>query len=119
MARLGIGRVHISWAVPWSRRPIIFKQGAPWTGNAAALSVPQLKACLALAEEATSAYGTMGKLSYKGVSMPAVAVKVAEGVAKGPKVHGGMTRRERAEQSHRLAGARIAALRSLIAAKGG
>ena len=119
MARLGIGRVHIAWAVPWSRRPIIFKQGAPWTKNAGALSTPQLKACLALARTATAAYGTMGKLQYKGVSMPAVAVKVAAGVAKGAKIHGGKTLRERAEERHALAGARIAALEALISARGG
>lgn len=119
MARTGIGRVHLSWAPPWSRRPIIFKQGAPWTGDAGKLSVPQLKACLSLAEAAYAAYGTRGKSRYKGVSMPSVAVKVAMAVSKGAGVHGGVTPAERRKAAHDAASASIAALRALIAAKGG
>lgn len=119
MARTGIGRVHLAWAPPWSKRPVIFKQGAPWTGDAGKLSVPQLKACLALAETAYNAYGTFGKQRYKGVSMPAVAVKVAAAVTKGAGVHGGVTPAERRRAAHEAATASIAALRALIAAKGG
>jgi hypothetical protein len=117
MARTGLPGVHISWAVPWSRRPVIFKRGAPWTGAASKLSVPQLKAALALAKAATAAYGTRGKIRYKGVSMPAVAVKVATTVSKGARVHGGKTIADRASEAHATAAASIAALEALLATK--
>lgn len=117
MTRTGLPGVHISWAVPWSRRPVIFKRGAPWTGAAAKLSVPQLKAALALAKTATAAYGTFGKLQYKGIAMPAVAVKVAIGVSKGAGVHGGKTPAVRRAERHEAARASIAALEALLTMK--
>jgi len=55
---------------------------------------------------------------YKGLNMPAIAVKVAGAVSKGPKVHGGKTVAERAAERHEAARSSIAALRALIAAKG-
>lgn len=122
MARLGIGRLHLTWSVPWARRPMTLKRGAPWTDNRTALSTAQLKADLALAE---AAYGVgltpaaMGKLPYKGKSMPAVAVLVADKVPKGEGTHGGRPRLERRRRSHDAAAASIAVLRSLIAARGG
>jgi len=110
----------VAKAVPWSRKqPFIVKSPPPWFRNRGALSAAQLKACIALAEAASASYGTKGKVPYKGVSMPAIAVAVAGKVAKGAKVHGGLTRAERAERSHAAAGASIAGLRSILAAKGG
>jgi hypothetical protein len=119
MARTGIPGVHVSFVVPWAlgkkaQRGYIFKTGAPWTKNVSALSLFQLRQCLKLAEAATAQYGTRGKLPYKGVSMPAVAVKIA------PKITGsvgGMSRADRAKARHEATSARIDALRALIAAK--
>lgn len=102
----------------WSRKPWILKTPPPWYRNRNALSGPQIKACLALAEAATAAYGTKGKTPYKGVSMPSVAVKVATAVPKGPGVHGGLSPDQRAARAHEAAAASIASLRSLLAAKG-
>lgn len=102
---------------PWSRKPWILKTPPPWYRNRNALSGPQLKACIALGRAATAAYGTMGKAPYKGVSMPAVAVEVAKTVPKGAKVHGGLSRRERAERAHAAAGASIASLEAILAGK--
>lgn len=124
MARTDIPGVIIASVPPWTlgakaARGYIFKKGPPWMANRGALSSPQLKACLALATAATGLYGTRGKLPYKGVSMPAVAVKVAGAVPKGVGVHGGMSRADRARARHEAAGASISALQSLIAAKGG
>ena len=124
MAKTGIPGIIIAHVPPWTlgkkaARGYIYKRGPPWMNNRAALSVPQLKACIALAEAAHAAYGTKGKLPYKGVMMPAVAVKVAETVPKGAKVHGGLTREERARLRHEAASASIATLKSLLAQKGG
>lgn len=124
MARTDIPGVIIASVPPWTlgrkaARGFIFKKAPPWMGNRAALSVPQLKANLALANVATEAYGTRGKEMYKGVAMPKVAVAVAKGVPKGPGVHGGVSPEERSRAAHEAAGASIASLRSLIAAKGG
>ena len=103
---------------PWSRKAWILKTPPPWFRNRNALSTPQIKACLALAEAATAAFGTRGKTMYKGVSMPSVAVKVASTVAKGASVHGGLSKEERARRTHEAATASIASLRSLLATKG-
>jgi hypothetical protein len=109
----------VAKAVPWSRKqPVILKSPPPWYKNRNALSAPQLKACLALARAATGAYGTRGKIPYKGVSMPAVAVKVAGAVPKGASVHGGLSRSDRASRAHSAAGASIAGLESLLTQKG-
>lgn len=102
----------------WSRKPWILKTPPPWYRNRNALSGPQIKACLALARAATAAYGTRGKTPYKGVSMPAVAVKVAMAVPKGPGVHGGLSPSARATRAHNAAAASIASLESILAAKG-
>lgn len=118
MARTPLG-VNVVFFPPWSKRPFGFRSPAPWQGNAAALSVPQLKACVALAEAASGAFGTRGKAVYKGRSMPAICLKVAAVVPSGPGVHGGIPPVERARMRHELAGKSISALRSLIAAKGG
>lgn len=116
------GRVITAAPVPWTlkRLPlgVILKGGPPWMANPAGLSLPQLKACLALARAATGLYGTKGKLPYKGVSMPAIAVRVAAAVSKGAKVHGGLTVAERARAAHEVAGTRISALESLLTQKG-
>jgi len=117
MAKTRIPGVHISFFPPWSRKLFGFKQGAPWTGDASKLSVPQLKACLSLATAANGAYGTTGKIRYKGKNMPAVAVEVAKKVSKGPGVHGGVTPSERRRLQHEAASSSIAALRALIEAK--
>jgi len=109
----------VAKGVPWSRKPWILKTPPPWYRNRGALSAPQLKACIALGTTATAAYGTRGKEMYKGVTMPAVAVKVAAGVPKGVKAHGGKSPAERAETRHAMAGASIAGLRTILAAKGG
>jgi len=109
----------VASAPPWSRKRWILKTPPPWFRNRNALSGPQLKACLALATAANAAYGTKGKTPYKGVSMPAVAVKVATTVPKGAKAHGGLSRDERATRAHETAAASIAGLRSILAAKGG
>jgi len=109
--------MQIYWSVPWSRKPITFRRGPPWMGNVANLSVPQLKACLALAEAAYGAFGKRGKVRYKGLNLPIVAVEVAKAVPKGAGVHGGKTRAERAREAHEAASASIEALRALISAK--
>lgn len=110
--------MQIYFSVPWSRKPITFRRGPPWMGNVANLSLPQLKACLALAEAAhTKGWGAFGKIRYKGVMMPAPAVKVAVTVPKGAKVHGGKTLEERRRERHEAAAASIEALRALITAK--
>ena len=124
MARTGIPGVIIAQVPPWTlgakaARGYIYKRGPPWLANVAALSVAQLKAAKALATVATGLFGTRGKLPYKGVSMPAIAVKVAAGVPKGVGVHGGMSPTDRARAKHEVASARIASLTALIAAKGG
>lgn len=120
MARTGIPGVIISFTVPWAlgkkaQRGYIFKRAAPWMANVSALSVYQLNQCLKLANAATGLYGTRGKLPYKGVSMPAVAVKVAPAIRGSV---GGMTRADRARLHHETAATRIAVLRALIEAKG-
>ena len=109
--------MQIYFSVPWARKPITFRRGPPWMGNVANLSLPQLKACLALAEAAHRAYGKFGKVRYKGVEMPAVAVEVAKAVPKGAGVHGGKTYEERRRERHEAAAASIEALRALITAK--
>ncbi len=107
--------MQIYFSVPWSRKPITFRRGPPWMGDSSQLSVPQLEACLALAEAAhTKAYGAFGKRRYKGLTLPAPAVIVATTVAKGAKVHGGKTIEERRRERHEAAAASIEALRSLI-----
>jgi hypothetical protein len=103
----------------WSRKEWILKTPPPWYRNRGALSGPQLKACIALATAATGAFGTRGKQQYKGVSMPAVAVKVATTVPKGPKAHGGLSRQERADRNHASAATSIDGLRSILAQRGG
>lgn len=117
MARTQIPGVHISFFPPWSRKLFGFKRGAPWTGDASKLSVPQLKACLSLATAATNAYGTTGKIRYKGKNMPAIAVEVAKAVSKGAGVHGGLKPSERRRLQHEAASSSIAALKALIEAK--
>jgi len=109
----------VAKGVPWSRKAWILKSPPAWYRNRAALSGPQLKACLALAGAATAAYGTKGKTPYKGVSMPSIAVKVAVGVPKGEKAHGGLSRAERSTRAHEAAATSIAGLRTLLAARGG
>jgi len=121
MAKTRFFGIHVCFAPPWAykkRAGVYLRRPAPWVGNVAALSVPQLKACIALAEAAYAAYGKRGKAPYKGVSMPIVAVEVAKAVPKGRKVHGGLTREERSRIAHEAASARIAALRALLEAKG-
>lgn len=109
----------VAKGAPWSRKRWIMKSPPPWYRNRGALSAAQLKADLALATAATAAYGTKGKTPYKGVSMPAVAVKVAIAVPKGEKVHGGLSRAERSTRAHEASSTSIAGLRTLLAAKGG
>lgn len=106
----------VSKGVPWSRKEWVLKEPPPWYRNRNALSGPQLRACLALAEVATAAYGTKGKTPYKGVSMPSICVKVAAGCSG--KTYGGLTREERARRAHEAAGPSIASLRALAATKG-
>jgi len=108
----------VAKGAPWSRKPWILKSPPPWYRNRGALSGPQLKANIALARAATAAYGTRGKTPYKGVTMPSVAVKVATTVPKGPGVHGGLTRDQRASRAHAAAAASIAGLETLLAQKG-
>jgi len=78
------------------------------------LSVPQKKECIALGEAAYAPYGTRGKTPYKGVSMPAVAVKVAITVLKGEGVHGGKTKEKRRSDAHAAARASLDALKASI-----
>ncbi len=110
--------LQVYFSVPWSRKAITFRRGPPWMGNVANLSLPQLKACLALADAAyTRGWGKFGKRRYKGVMMPAPAVEVAVAVPKGAGVHGGKTPAERRRERHEAAAASIEALRALITAK--
>ncbi|GAJ00332.1 unnamed protein product [marine sediment metagenome] len=99
---------------PWSRRKWIQKAPPAWYRNADALSVPQKKACVALGEAAHAAYGTMGKTPYKGISMPAVAVKVAITVPKGEGAHGGKSKEKRRSDAHTAARASLDALKASI-----
>jgi len=110
--------MQIYFSVPWSRKPLTIRPGPRWLGNRAALSVPQLKACLALAEAAYSkSWGSQGFRYYKGINMPASAVIVATTVSKGEGVHGGKSRAERRRERHEAAAASIEALRALITMK--
>jgi hypothetical protein len=104
----------VASAPPWSRKAIVFKKAPSWAGNPANLSNPQKKACVALGEAAMAAYGTKGKTPYKGVSMPAVAVKVAVAVPKGEGVHGGKSKETRRTERHDAARASLDALRASI-----
>lgn len=106
-------------APPWARKNFYLRTPPPWYRNRAGLSAPQLSACLALARAANAAYGKRGKVMYKGVNMPIVAVEVAKAVPKGAKVHGGLTRAERAERRHSMASASIAGLEGLLSQKRG
>jgi hypothetical protein len=108
----------VAKAPAWSRKQYILKTPPPWYRNRAALSGPQIKACIALGDAAIAARGTTGKIPYKGVSMPAVAVKVATAVPKGPGVHGGMTPADRKRTRQAAADASMASLRTLLTAKG-
>jgi hypothetical protein len=108
----------VAKAPPWSRKQYILKNPPPWYRNRAALSGPQIKACLALGTAAISARGSTGKAPYKGVSMPIVAVKVAGAVPKGAGVHGGRTAADRRALASSSADASMASLRSLLALKG-
>jgi len=111
-------QVYIS--VPWAKKPITFRNPPPWAGKVENLSLPQLMAAYALARAAHDfAYGQKGKVPVKGVSMPIGAFIVQQAVPKGAKVHGGLTREERAEMRHVSAAATLAYLESLIRAKGG
>jgi len=114
MAREPMFGLIVAHAPPWSRHKLILKTPPPWAGNRDALSVPQLKACAALADAAYGAFGTKGKMQYKGVNMPAVAVKVAIAVPKGEKAHGGKSEDERRNERHAAASASIASLKTLI-----
>lgn len=102
---------------PWSRRKKHMRSPPPWYKNRNALSAPQLKACLELARAATAAFGKRGKAKYKGVNMPIVAVEVAKTVKKGSKIHGGLSRAERATRAHGVAPASIASLEAILATK--
>lgn len=113
MAR-GLYGLIIAHAPPWSRKDLVFKRPPSWAGNPSALSNPQKKACVALGEAAMAAYGTVGKTPYKGVSMPAVAVKVAIAVPKGEGVHGGKKESVRREERHTAARASLDSLRASI-----
>lgn len=117
-ARLTEFGLIVSRTPPWARRKYVLKRPAPWTGKRENLSGPQLKACLALARAATASYGKRGKVPYKGVNMPVVAVEVAKAVPKGASVHGGLSRADRARRAHEAASASIASLESILAAKG-
>ena len=112
-------QIYFPGGVTWSRKPLHLRRGPAWMNNPAALSVPQLRACLALARAAHDrAYGRKGKRYYKGMMMPAPAVIVAETVPKGVGVHGGKSPDARRRERHRAAAASIAALEALLAAKG-
>ena len=115
----GMFGLIVAKAPPWSRKDYILKSPPAWAGNRAALSGPQLKACIALARAATGAYGTRGKTPYKGVSMPSIAVKVATTVPKGAGAHGGLSPAQRGERAHAAAGASIASLENLLSTRGG
>jgi len=106
----------VAKGVPWSRKRWIMKSPPAWYRNRSALSGPQAKACMALGDAAFAAFGTMGKTQYKGVSMPAVAVKVATTVPKGEGAHGGKTKESRRTERHAAARASLDALRALIRA---
>jgi len=116
--------MQIYFSVPWSRKPLTLRSGPPWQLRGLdGLSLPQLKAVEALVDTmVNTVYGNVkGKVSYKGVDMPASAVTLATTLAKnkltGPKVHGGMTPAERAAKRHEAALATLAYIRSLIAEK--
>ena len=122
MAKTRIPGIIIAQVPPWTRgtkaaRGYVFKRAPKWMDNLEALSVYQLKQCLALAKAAEDLYGTRGKLRYKGVDMPAIAVKIAPKIS-GSK--GGKTRAERSEERHRdVTPLTISRLESLIREKGG
>jgi len=107
---------------PWTRKETvggyILRYPPKWAwGRAENLSAPQLSACLALTRAASSAYGRRGKERYKGVDMPVIAVEVARAVPKGVKVHGGLTREERATRAHENVTLTVVRLESLLSEK--
>ncbi|MBA7639582.1 hypothetical protein ES703_47241 [subsurface metagenome] len=101
----------VAKGVPWSRKRWIMKAPPAWYRNRNALSAPQKKACAALGEAAYAAYGTTGKTPYKGVSMPAIAVKIAITVPKGEGAHGGKKKADRRTEAHTAARASLDALK--------
>lgn len=115
MARGMMGLI-VAKSPPWSGKPYVLKTPPPWAGNRNALSNAQKKACIALGDAAFTAYGTKGKIPYKGFNMPAVAVKVATAVPKGEGVHGGKSRETRRTEAHEASRASLDALRASIRA---
>jgi hypothetical protein len=113
-------QVYLPGAVSqWTRKPLIFRNPPPWVLGVENLSGPQLLAAYSLAKAAYDyAYGQTGKIKYKGLNLPIGAAIVAQAVKKGAGVHGGKTRKERAELRHKMAEVTIAYLKSLIEAKG-
>jgi hypothetical protein len=117
MAKTNIPGVIVSKTVPWTAKGWVFKRAPAWMGNREALSVYQLKQNIRLAEAAHAAYGTKGKMNYKGFNMPAIAVKIAPQISGSV---GGKTPAERARIRHEEVTPRsIEALRAILARKGG
>jgi hypothetical protein len=103
----------------WTKKPLIFRNPPPWVMGVDLLSDGQLKAAYALARAAFEfAFGKRGKVRYKGMNLPIGAATVAYAVPKGAKVHGGMTKAERAEIRHKMAEVTIAYLESLLKTRG-
>jgi len=118
--RGALSGLQVYLSVPWSKKPVTFRNPPPWApGKVESLSGPQLKAAYSLAKAAYEhAYGKKGKAYYKGTMMPIGAFIVATSVAKGAKIHGGKTVKERAELRHTAAASTLAYLESLLRTKG-
>ncbi|RLE47084.1 MAG: hypothetical protein DRJ31_09370 [Candidatus Methanomethylicota archaeon] len=109
-------------APPWTRKRtlagFIVKNGPPWLGRPEELSPAQLAVVVDFAEKAHRLYGTTGKMNYKGVDMPAIAVKLAGEMKKGVGAYGGVSpedrRRERYTRTERVS---LPHLRSLLEKK--
>ena len=112
-------QVYLPGAVSqWTRKPLILRNAPPWAFGLENLSGPQLSACYALAKAAHDyAYGQKGKVRYKGLNLPIGAALVAQSVPKGIKVHGGMSRAERAALRHSMAGVMLSYLEALMSEK--
>lgn len=121
MVKFKPGRMQIYFPGAVStRKELILRSGPPWMGKAELLSLPQLKACYALAKIAHEyGYEKTGKVKYKGLNISMPAYIVALGVPKGVGVHGGKKRTERAEERHKVTKLVLKFLEAMIEEKGG
>ena len=99
----------------WSKHPTgVKKEYRPTIDRA---SVPQLNAMKSFVNAANGARGATGKAPYKGVAMPAVAVRIASTVQHGVGVHGGKSPQTRRAESQAASQNTLSAIDAAIQRK--